>query len=226
MIRNGDLEIQICGERMVLLKEKAVYWESAKTLILSDLHLGKAGHFRRHGLPIHKDAHLDDWTRLDTLLADFRPQSVLIIGDLFHSEYNREWEALSKLVSGFTSSQFSLVPGNHDILDADYYRSAGISVTAASFEMGPFSFSHDPDGCKPGDSFYICGHTHPGVRLSGRGRQSIALPAFLVGEHLMELPAFGALTGLSLRERDDRVSIYAVTPHSVVAVGRKKKSHP
>ena len=75
-----------------LLPQKAIYWHDTQTLIVSDLHLGKASHFRKHGLPIPMESGIDDLQQLGLLLDIYKPQRLLILGDLFHSDYNQEWE--------------------------------------------------------------------------------------------------------------------------------------
>ncbi len=53
------------------------------------------------------------------------------------------------------------------------------------------------------------GHLHPGVKLSGKGRQAITLPCFYFGRQYGLLSAFGNFTGMAKLavKRDDRVFI-------------------
>lgn len=43
----GALSIRFANQDFLLLQEKAIWWSATKTLILSDLHFGKAAHFRK-----------------------------------------------------------------------------------------------------------------------------------------------------------------------------------
>ena len=44
--------IELQGEELILTNKRAMYWAAQKALILSDLHVGKTAHFRKHGIPI------------------------------------------------------------------------------------------------------------------------------------------------------------------------------
>ncbi|KPX35392.1 Uncharacterized protein ALO69_04485 [Pseudomonas ficuserectae] len=41
----------------------------------------------------------------------------------------------------------------------------------------------------------LAGHVHPVYRLHGRGRQSLRLTCFYLGQRVSLLPAFGEFTG-------------------------------
>ncbi|HTE17736.1 MAG TPA: hypothetical protein VK689_05065, partial [Armatimonadota bacterium] len=41
VVAAGDLEIELCGERMVLLPERAAYRPEHRTLLVADPHFGK-----------------------------------------------------------------------------------------------------------------------------------------------------------------------------------------
>lgn len=47
MIIAESARINIKDQNLLLLPEKALFWEEEKGLIISDVHLGKAGHFRK-----------------------------------------------------------------------------------------------------------------------------------------------------------------------------------
>jgi metallophosphoesterase superfamily enzyme len=88
---HSSVVIEINGQTLELLPQKAIYWKSARTLIVSDLHLGKSGHFRKSGIPAPAGINQKNLNRLDKLLQSFKPNRLLILGDLFHSDANREW---------------------------------------------------------------------------------------------------------------------------------------
>lgn len=208
-------EVDIAGELLILHPFRALYWPRMHWLVVSDLHLGKAAHFRKAGAALpegHDEATLD---RLDTLIEGFRPERLLILGDLFHSSHNNSWTHFSAWATQQTIA-LHLVPGNHDILADSRYADAGIRVCADTLEEGPFVFGHEPQDY-PG-VYCIGGHIHPGVMLSGQGRQRLRMPCFWFGERTAILPAFGMSTGLHVirPERTDRV--YACTERAVLDV--------
>ena len=78
---NG-VAIDVAGEMLHLLPDGAVWWASAQTLWLSDLHLGKAAHFRKHGVPIGSEPTLATLHRLREQIQALRPGRVSSWGPL------------------------------------------------------------------------------------------------------------------------------------------------
>ncbi|MES2568078.1 MAG: ligase-associated DNA damage response endonuclease PdeM [Bacteroidota bacterium] len=206
-------EIKLQGESFYLLPQRAMYRPSKKQLILSDIHLGKAGHFRKQGIALPMQSHLKDIDTLQFLLKLWHPSTVLILGDLFHSTYNKEWLLFKSLLTGFEQIRFVLVEGNHDILDKEEYLLPNLS-TVKVVEDSKFIFSHHqlPDPQK----LNISGHVHPGIQLFGIAKQSIRLPCFYSGKTHFILPAFGHLTGIHLLEREDESDYYLIVEDGIV----------
>ena len=46
------LTIDIAGTRLLLLADRAAYWPEQKTLLVADVHFGKAGTYRALGQPV------------------------------------------------------------------------------------------------------------------------------------------------------------------------------
>ncbi len=84
------LQHSISGNHFVVSAQKCLYWEEEKALILSDLHLGKSGHFRKNGIAVPQHVFKEDMQRLFSLIQFYSPQKVIIAGDLFHSRSNKE----------------------------------------------------------------------------------------------------------------------------------------
>ncbi|MCB0633088.1 MAG: ligase-associated DNA damage response endonuclease PdeM [Saprospiraceae bacterium] len=211
--------LQICGQHLILHPFRAVYWEEQNSLLIADLHLGKAAHFRRTGIAVPAavgDANLD---KLISLLLDYQPDRVLFLGDLFHSEYNNQWIAFCELLDQFSGIHFELVRGNHDVLDESFYERAGLEVHAEVLEIGPFLLTHHPLTELSKEELYnLAGHIHPAVSLRGGGRQRLRLPCFFFGKHQGLLPAFGEFTGLASQSvgPDDRV--FAIAEDAILAI--------
>lgn len=213
-------EATLAGERVRLHPHAAMYWERADTLIVADLHLGKATHFRRHGMAVPQYVQDETFEKLSGLLLDFAPRRLLMLGDLFHSDYNAEWEEFGDLVMAFEHVEFALVPGNHDRLTHRQFEKYGIAVHPEPYVEGPFAFSHHPHSLKQlvgalGESgaqglYNLAGHVHPAARLRGRG-EAMKLPCFYFATEAGLLPAFGAFTGTYTVQprRGDRVYVLA-----------------
>ena len=160
--------LNIHNNTLELLPQKAIFWHDTQTLIVSDLHLGKASHFRKHGMAIPMESGTDDLEQLDILLSKYKPKRLLILGDLFHSEYNQEWEYFGTLRRKYENIKFVLVRGNHDILIEHEYEKFDIQVETEPISENGFVFAHNFVTLKENE-FSISGHIHPGFVLrSGR----------------------------------------------------------
>lgn len=201
------MQIRLCETDFILLSEKALCRPDTRQLIIADIHLGKASHFRKAGINIPDDSVLEDMRRLDTLMKKFQPKEVILLGDLFHSSYNREWHLFEAFLESFNHVKFILVKGNHDILKKNRYEISNFSVIN-TWEDDRFIYSHEP--MEHASKFVLSGHIHPGVTLTGKGKQRLSLPCFHVSKNQMVLPAFGKLTGLYMLDKNASDSYYLV----------------
>lgn len=187
------MHVTLNGELAEINAERTLWWPRKKTLFISDVHLGKASHFRKAGMAISGRTGHKDLDRIAFQIKDKCAQRVVFLGDLFHSEYNLEWEAFCDLREHFSEVEFILVEGNHDILDPSFYIRAGIHLIEEGYVEDGWEWRHHPS--EKSEHFQLCGHLHPGIRLKGKGRQSISLPCFVHEPHRFIFPAFGRLTG-------------------------------
>lgn len=191
---DGALKFDFKGEQLLLCPGRALWWEAKKMLLVSDVHLGKAAHFRKNGIALPQQTNTDNLYRLADLLIDFKPETLLLLGDLFHSEINAEWDVFEDFLQNFPLVATVLVKGNHDILPDEVFTSAGLKVVE-EWDEGPFRFVHEPLVDPDGDRYYIAGHIHPAVVLQGAARQRLRLPCFWWGPNQAVMPAFGYFTG-------------------------------
>jgi len=204
-----------------LLPQKAIFWEDKKTLLLSDLHLGKASHFRKSGIPIPTKVLQKDLDCLTHLVDQYHPDTICFLGDLFHSHINQEFDLLQQWLEKYPALKKELVRGNHDILPAAYYKRAGIKVYPIAVTKAPFVFVHDPMEEPDTSKYYFSGHIHPGVHFSGLGRQHLSLPCFYFGENQALLPAFGAFTGLYAIQPKKADQVFVIGEGKVMRIGSK-----
>jgi DNA ligase-associated metallophosphoesterase len=191
------LNITLAGCEMVATAERALWWPERKTLLVADLHAGKAGHFRRYGLPLPGRLLATDLDRLDSLIREFEPQRMLFLGDLFHSETNDEWAELVTWRRTWPEVMFVLIRGNHDrFMSDEVLRAGGFLVVAEYLDEEPFRFAHAPrTDEESSELFHLAGHLHPAVRIYGRAHTSMRRPCFWFRERSGVLPAFGLFTG-------------------------------
>ena len=207
--------LEIAGEQLLLHPYRALYWARMRWLILADLHLGKAAHFRKAGFPLPEGSDQTTLQRLDLLVNEFHPERLILLGDLFHSTHNLRWEAFAEWCKA-QEIPIHLVLGNHDILADRRYEDACLKVHTDTIEEGPFVFTHEPVE-RPG-TYVISGHVHPGVRLEGLVHGSMRMPCFLFGEKQALLPAFGTSTGLFIMKPGLTDRVFAVTDRAVLDV--------
>ena len=179
------------GHRLELLAARAL-WDPVQALLLvADLHLGKAESFQAHGIPLPSDGDAQTLNALLELAHRWRPQQVVLLGDLIHDRLGLTESLRQKLAAlpALLGCPLRLIAGNHD--RGQWHE--GLPQEPAQ-AIGPLWLSHGPDP-HPG-LLNICGHLHPVVRL-GRGGDRLRLPCFAFDPrcHHLVLPSFGALTG-------------------------------
>ncbi len=203
-------EIECSGETLKLTNSRVLYWQREKMLVLSDLHIGKTAHFRKAGIAIPSQVLHNDLKRLKNLIQHFDIETILIVGDLFHAEVNKDIQTFKEWKVQFEAKEWRLIKGNHDRLQLSIYEDLGIEIDKSFHERTPFRFVHDVNHCQEA-IFCISGHTHPGVLIKGRGKQFIKLPCFQVSKSQLILPAFSEFTGLNTGCDDKGTICYAFT---------------
>ncbi len=210
------MTISLEGHTLTLLPQKAIWWEEEGALLIADLHLGKANHFRKAGLAVPHAPNVTNLENLIALLQAYQPQRVLFMGDLFHSHYNIEWESFGQVLSHFPGTEFELIQGNHDIMSDYQYEKISLRIYRDPLKLGNFLLSHEP--LEDFEGYNLAGHIHPGVRMRGRGRQSLRLPCFYFGKRQGLMPAFGALTGTYALKPSTGDSIYVIVEGKILQV--------
>ena len=211
-----DLEIHRPGALFTMHPLGGLYWREKNWLLISDLHLGKAAHFRKAGIPLPEGDDRETLDRLTRLVDHFAPARLYILGDLFHSGLNRSWDGFETWCRS-RNEELHLVLGNHDRLSDRRYQDAGLIVHHEEVMEDGVRLCHDP-ACPTGTGYRIGGHLHPGVVLTGAGQQRITLPCFVVGAMSTVLPAFGHRQGLFRVRPTPLQRIFACTPTSVLDV--------
>jgi DNA ligase-associated metallophosphoesterase len=215
----NSLRFDAAGRALTLLAGRALHLSAAgmpSTLIVADLHFGKAATFRARGLPVPKGTTAGTLRRLDALLAASGAQRLIVLGDFLHAREAHAADTLAALRAWrarHEALEIVLVEGNHD-------RHAGAPPAdlAIRIEHEPwrlplaeqFALCHHPQ--RVADAVVLAGHLHPCIWLRGSGDDSLRLPCFwwqarADGGGLLLLPAFGEFTGGAPIERTpgDRV---------------------
>jgi uncharacterized protein len=200
--------------------ERCLFWEDQNILILADIHLGKAGHFRKAGIAVPEAVNKADLQRLIAQLFFFKADRVIIVGDFTHSAFNRELELFKKWRNDFPLFRFDLVKGNHDILEDHWYIETNMTIHKKELVISDFCFRHETKSTDPLEkadaSFVFSGHVHPGIRISGQGRQALRLPCFYFAHGHCILPAFSRFTGIYKVEPGEGEIVYAITGKELI----------
>ena len=216
-----DLHLELAGEPVRLLPERALFWPGACALIVADVHWGKAAAFRSAGIPIPGGATRRVLDRLDAAIARTGARRMIVLGDLFPARAGR---VATRTITALRSwreerehLEIQLVRGNHDRHAGDPPIDLRVNCLDAPTFLPPFVLRHEP---RPADAGYtLAGHVHPGIVLSGRGLFTERLACFVVGERMAVLPAFGSFTGMGRIRPEDGDRVLAIADDEIVEVG-------
>ena len=211
------LEIEINKQAFVLHNSGALYWVEKRMLLISDVHLGKILHFRKHGIALPIGAIFKNYYKLDKVIDHFNPEKICFLGDLFHSTINNEWHLFSDWVKQ-KELPIVLIAGNHDIIDPKKYDELNI-IVVSEWLINNFLLTHEPQVQE--GKFNLAGHIHPSIQLMGKGRQFLKLSCFFRTCNQLILPAFGEFTGTYIMEAKEDDIVYLVTSDDIVIMKSK-----
>ncbi len=227
-----DAALSYGGERLVLRPERAVFLSEHRTVLVADVHIGKARAFRQLGVPVPGGTTQDTLQRLGALVDATQAEHLVVLGDLLHSAHAQGSTAMAALAAwreARPALRITLVRGNHDDRAGDPPASLAIDIVDEPHPFGGLLLCHHPTARVPAGMQRACaeagraiarvgGHVHPAVRVHGRANDSLRLPAFHVGADFLVLPAFGAFTGMHTVRARPGERLFAVVEDQVVAV--------
>jgi DNA ligase-associated metallophosphoesterase len=203
------VNISIFNQTLALLPDKAVLLPDG-TLIVADLHLGKATAFQAKGLAIPEGDSDADLQRLGTICEQVGATRILINGDLFHSPAGLT-PAIERLLETWLFTipvPVQLIIGNHD---AKLRRLPAALNPVPFTEAAGFHIVHDPADAPPDKPALcaLCAHWHPVARIADGKRTSLRLPCFLLRGSILVAPSFGSFTGGAIidHQKGDRVFV-------------------
>lgn len=191
-LRNAQAAlVTVAGEAALADRRGALYFPALSLLCVSDLHLEKGSSLARRGALLPPYDTAATLMRLQAVVDEHRPRTVVSLGDSFHDRQGAERlpgamrAALGALMAG---RDWFWVAGNHDPDPP-----AGLpGETVREIAVGGLAFRHEPrPGAPEGE---IAGHLHPCARIVQRGR-SVRRRCFAADGRRVVMPAFGAYTG-------------------------------
>lgn len=208
-------KIKILEEELTLTNQRAVFWESQKALIFSDLHIGKTAYFRKNGIALSNRIMRNDLDRLSVLIEFFKPEKFIIVGDLLHAGNNSDVDEFCIWKSQYPELQFLLVEGNHDRISKKLEKKLNLDYIDISLKINKLFFVHDFDRSNP--NFQITGHIHPGYIINSLVKK-IKLPCFAQTSKQLLLPAFSEFTGLDTKNTPKKGTYYVFTDSDIYEV--------
>jgi DNA ligase-associated metallophosphoesterase len=191
----GSVTIEVGGEHLILLPQKAAFWPRERMLIIADIHFGKAAAFRSWGIPVPRGTTSENLHALDDLILLTGAEHVLFLGDFLHARAAHAAGTQAAMLAWRRKNcklVLTLVRGNHDKHAGDPAEQLGIDLVDEPYTVEPLSFCHHPDIAAPG--YVLAGHVHPVYVLATRF-DALRLPCFVAGPRRMILPSFGSFTG-------------------------------
>ena len=219
---------------ILLLPGRGALLPASRTLLVADLHLGKAATFRRAGIPIPEGSSQADLARLEALIRDHEVARLLILGDLLHAasgctaDVVAEFRAFRDRVP---ATAVVLVLGNHDVAARRLAGDLGLDACLSILDEPPLRFVHiaaaataEEDDSKKNEAqsagigLVVAGHVHPRVKLRGPSGDRLADRCFHLDKRVLTLPAFGSFTGGQAVEITDRARVWLARDDAVLEV--------
>lgn len=214
-----DINIDVCGETLTLMPERAAFWERTRTLFIADTHFGKMATFRAYAVPLPDGGLQADLARLSRAIERSGADKLIVLGDLLHAAKGRD-EATLATVGDWRAKhrdfKVILVRGNHDQRAGDPPVGWGIDVVDAPTPGPVFVLSHEP--ITPEAGYALAGHLHPAALLVGKGRQMLKLPCFWFGERCAVLPAFSSFVDGAVVQPKHGDRVFVATDETVMRV--------
>jgi DNA ligase-associated metallophosphoesterase len=209
----AESALEIAGVSLLADLSGALFWESQRLLVVSDLHLEKGSSFAARGVLLPPYDTVATLSRLTSVIARHDPKVVIALGDSFHdrSAHQRLSVPDREMIAALqTRRDWIWIAGNHDPeLSSDLS-----GVVASEVAIGPIVFRHEPTGAL-GE---IAGHLHPKARVATRARW-LERRCFASDGERAVMPAFGAYAGgLSIRD-DAFAKIFPTTSFMAHVLG-------
>lgn len=212
------MKIIVRDETIQLLPQRAAFWVEKETLILADIHLGKAAAFRRLGIPIPEGAMKQDLMRMKELIEKLGTKRCIVVGDLIHAKAGLT-EPVVEMFSEWlkeVNCEIDLVIGNHDrSLQKHLPHEWSLQLHKESFIDPPFCFCHFP--CQKEDFYVWSGHLHPQIAIRGK-IDRVVVRCFSIGKDVAILPAFSSFVGGTLIQKDKDTKLYGIANDKILEI--------
>ena len=180
---------------LALDADRAVFHAPSRTLLVADLHLGFEWVQRARGHMIPLGRADDAPARLRAVVERWGARRVVVLGDVVHGDARLEGvrSALVALLRTLPGLEWHVVLGNHDRGLATAVHGLGIRGVTCGMEWREDGWLgvHGDHWPSAGEGVrVVSGHEHPMVDVGRPGTGEVRVPAFVVGDRGVILPAF------------------------------------
>ena len=191
----NNLKKKILNYDIYFDKTGVLFIEQTKTIVLADLHFGKAKSLNISGFQIPPYDIKETLYKLKKVIEIYKPSRIITLGDNFHDKFsilnmnNQEIIELNKITE---TVDFKWVTGNHDKKLFSKDKIGGKFFN--SFQDNDLSFKHIKSKNNSKNSFEFSGHFHPKTIIK-INNSSYSYKCFVVSRDFCILPSFGHFTG-------------------------------
>ena len=208
-----ELVVDIADQQMTLRGDGSIFLDSQRSLLVSDLHLGKDASFRAAGIPVPHGMNRDTLGSLSNAIKETAAEHVFLLGDLIHDRDSMTAALIDTFANWRTQHadcKVTLVRGNHDRHVVSFPEPWRLEV-ATQARIGELLLLHEVNDktLAAEDSFQVGGHWHPVVNV-GRGADSLRVRCFVVDQTHITLPAFGPFKGGLKQARLPKRNFYPI----------------
>jgi DNA ligase-associated metallophosphoesterase len=209
------LEIELCGERVLLHPERALVWPAQAILVIADPHFGTDDIFSRAGIALPGGTASAALQRLTALIGANSCTRLVVLGDFVHGamlagdSFLHAFHLWRQAHGGLT---VDIAVGNHDRRESARDWQQIVGWHTRPLVEAPFVFAHEPTAHP--DGYVLAGHVHPVTRLRRRGGGD-RVAVFWQRRDVLVLPAFGSFAGGTEVIAEYGDLLYAVGPERV-----------
>ena len=204
------------GQVLMLLPEKCIFLPESDTLLVADVHIGKAVSLRALGVPVPGGTTGETLALLTSLVRRLALRRIVFLGDFLHSARSHApatMAAVAQWRREHAGLELTLVRGNHDDRAGDPPAHLDIEAVDEPLMHGGLALCHHPQ--PHAGAYGLAGHLHPCINVGGRAHDWVRLPCFWFTPQFGVLPAFGAFTGLQAIRTARGERVFAATPQQV-----------
>ena len=190
-----SIKKNIRGEKFIFDKSGSIFLENLKTLIFSDLHLGKSLSFADHGNLIPPFDLDETLLNLKNIIERYKPKRLISLGDSFHE--NKSIQKMKRkyvyIINNLLRKvDITWIEGNHDsnLLFKDKIQGNFKNF----YKLKNFKFVHSKSLIDEVNLFEFSGHYHPKITLKFNG-VNYSYKCFILTDNFCILPSFGTYTG-------------------------------